>query len=867
MTILTDNSLPRAASAVKLTVCCAVLLPMVAAAQVVIDGASLIPPDPRQRHARFVRFRPGDEQAVTLNPPRFSWPYLKELPPKEKRFPGGMRYTLQIAIDPGFANPEVLVEKTLCNFYNFLPELKGARKWHWRVGYHHQDGALEWSDARSFTIADHAVVWDRSALANLRQRVTGHPRLLFNADSIDDIRRLRETHDLGKEMADYIIARANTIIGRKPYVNFPTHDKKPGKYMALGRDLVVVAFAHVLTRDAKYEGHRERFLGIASWPKGGFSSPEGIVRDKWSTHLTEYLGLFYDWFYHDLHEHERATVRESLEWRIDHTMNNFAWMRRGGTRAFTGSIAVACGSHPYENTMVTLPGALAIYDESEIARRAFDLGLNYIIGITNGMGEDEGWNEGPGYGNGKMKWLMDATCYLSTAIPELHLERNEAYSAYGDFFARITPIAAQHCSFGNRGINERDWCSSRVTNFLRLALLRQDGRFLYNWQQTRRRLKDVTKRIAFSYSPWVDYALLHYHPLPKPRPESDPVKLFPLEGWVTASSAAPSDYDAQKDGVSMTFHCRPRGGHSHSFRNENAFDIHAYGSTITCGGGSTSNQSFFANHTMSHNTVLVGGREQRGARGGVSSRIIAFHRGRDFVYWAGDATPAYAAKTGLTRFIRHVVFVRNAYFVIFDDLALAPGAKPTTFQWLYHVYPAVPIELDNSVCSARYGIGATQVHLQHCAHVDDLTLANRRGVEGMVNPVTGEDLTQMGKWNKDGRRKNPKPLDAHHLWVSHRSPCREMQFLAVIVPYRQNDTAPTVQDLDARAVRVTFRGKTEVIAFQPVPDADVLVNTEAIAKAAGDAVPPGATAEQHSKAKPKAPTPFANETAGPGRCS
>jgi len=126
--------------------------------------------------------------------------------------------------------------------------------------------------------------------------------------------------------------------------------------------------------------------------------------------------------------------------------------------------------------MVTLPGALAICDESPVAAQALELGVHYLIGITNATGEDEAWNEGPGYGNGKMKWLTDATCYLQTAIPELNLPKNEAYRAYGDFFARLTPLGARHSSFGNRGYEERDWTGSRVTNFRRVAMLRAKKR-------------------------------------------------------------------------------------------------------------------------------------------------------------------------------------------------------------------------------------------------------------------------------------------------------------------------------------------------------------------------------------------------------
>jgi hypothetical protein len=286
----------------------------------------------------------------------------------------------------------------------------------------------------------------------------------------------------------------------------------------------------------------------------------------------------------------------------------------------------------------------------------------------------------------------------------------------------------------------------------------------------------------------------------------------------------------------MTFHCRPRGGYSHSFRSENAFDIHAYGQTIAVGGGSTSNQSHFANHTMSHNTVLVNGMEQLAAKAGSSDlfgRIIAFEEGPGYAYWAGDATRAYGEKTGLARFVRHVVFVDGAYFVIFDDLVLADDQPPGTFQWLYHTVPDVPVDFGRERFRLRYGIGDTQVLLQHVAYSEDLALTNYPGAEGMVNPVTGDDLTVSDKWIK-GRpdRKMPKPIAANHLWISHGTPRREMQFLAVIVPFRAGEAEPEVAPVEPLGLRVSFRGEEKTIAFAEQENADIVVKAREIAEEA-----------------------------------
>ncbi|MBD3291379.1 MAG: DUF4962 domain-containing protein, partial [Armatimonadia bacterium] len=661
------------------------------AAPVVLGPETAIPKDPRQVHPRYVGFRPADGQTVDLNPPRMSWPWYPDVLPDDTPA-GDRRFTLQISSDPSFEEPEFVAEGVGVNFYNALPVLEGAQTWYWRVVYDPGTEDQQWSETRSFTIDPNATTWGRSALADPVALLGDHPRMLLGGLSVDELLALRESDERSAELAEHIIGWADRIIEEDWFNDFWADDSADVNYMQRGREMVAVAFAYLLTGDAKYEGFKQNFVTMASWPKGGLASPEKAgANSKWPTHLTEYLGLVYDWFYDEFTAEERAIIRNSLEWRIEHTIWSFAFMRKDGQEMHRGSIAMTCGSHPYENVMVSIPGMIAIADESEIAAEALATSLNYLVGVTTGFGPDEAWNEGPGYGNGKMKWLTDAAWYTHTALPGLGLGRNPAFDAYCDFFARVTPIGAQHCSFGNRGINERDWASSRITNFRRMAMLTGNPVAMQNWLDTRRRLENLTGRTPQPFSPWIDYCLPAYAQEPDPHPEADPVKLFALEGWVTASSAPPSDYDAQQDAVSMVWHCRPRGGYNHSFRSENAFDIHAYGETVACGGGTTSNQEFFANHTMSHNTVLVGGHEQSESKSysvPTIGRVTRFARGDGYVYWAGDATEAYADDQGLGRFVRHVLFVDDAYFVVYDDLTVRDDAEATTFQWLYHVLEA-----------------------------------------------------------------------------------------------------------------------------------------------------------------------------------
>ncbi|HIE52294.1 MAG TPA: DUF4962 domain-containing protein [Armatimonadetes bacterium] len=811
------------------------------ASPVHIDAHALLPDNPRSHYSRFVNFRPADGEVVHLNPPRFSWRYAPHA------WEGGLHtFTFQIAAKPDLREPVVSVT-TPYNFYNTLPVLRGAKRWYWRVGYDVGTPQETWSKVRSFTLAPEAGEWDRSALANPNLAARGHPRILFNRENLPAIRRLKETHPACRAAAEEMRRQADAALQTEWWRNFPSHDREPAPepFLRLAQKLVVVAFAWQLYQDPKYAGVKERAVTLASYPKGGRASPEGAGGESAedSTQITEFLALLFDWLYPVLSEEERRIFIHSLEWRIDHFINNFAWKRRGVVRS--SSLSTQCSSHGFEGSMDTAPAGLALYEHSPLGKECFDLMLNYLIGVTNGFGFDEAWNEGPGYGNSKMKWLLNATLYYDTALPEAHLGRNPYYRAIGDFFCRVTPVGLPHSPWGNGSAREGYYRGNRLANFRKLAFLTGEGRFLRNWRES-------GGKVYASWRPWIEYVLPYYYEEPEETLEEDSVKVFPIAGWVTASSHPPSSRAAFKEAVGIVFQARPRGGYSHSFHSDNSFQIHAYGQQINHGGGSTANKDAYAYHTMSHTTLLVDGLGQAQPSGAplypTYARVVAFQRGEGYVYFAGDATRAYPRQPGnyrrwglplgevyqkralgyLRRFLRHVLFLRNRYFIIFDDLETSPD-QPATFTWLYHILPEEPFQFDPGTFTVNYAVNDVQVKLVHLAQRDQLLLDDRRGLEGMVNPFTGEDYR---KWRKEG------PLCAHNLWISNRRPASQFHFLAVIYPYRSSGPEPVITRVDDWTVRVEWGTEvSDLIHFgtQPPPGATFVVDYRSIGLSCGRA--------------------------------
>jgi hypothetical protein len=428
---------------------------------------------------------------------------------------------------------------------------------------------------------------------------------------------------------------------------------------------------------------------------------------------------------------------------------------------------------------------------------------------------------------------MNATICFDTSLPQANLGRNPFYNRIGEFFRRIIPVGMGHNAWGNQANASRN---NHLAHFRKFAYLTGDGRFLLNWQQY-----GGEKFSTFRH--WIEYVLPAYYDEPKPIPENDTVGLFPIAGWGMAATGPPSSRSTYDSGLGVIFQCRPRGGYGHSFNSDGSFQLHAYGQMLNHGGGSSANRYAYAYHTMSHNTILVDDLGQaQPSRGQVFPTygcIAAFSRGERYVYFAGDATYCYPRTPGkysrwslpldgvyerkalpyLKHFIRHVLFLQDRYFIIYDDLSCL---QPATYTWLYHILPKEPFNFDKSTFTIDYMVGDVNVRLRHIACPDQLSLDNRVGMKAFVNPLTGEDYR---KWRKGDI------LCGNNLWISNTVPAKQWRFLAVIYPAQPGQTMPDIERLDDTAVRVA----DYIISFDPgsayARDASLVVDTAAIAEA------------------------------------
>lgn len=538
-----------------------------------------------------------------------------------------------------------------------------------------------------------------------------------------------------------------------------------------------------------------------------------------------------------------------------------------GSKVYPYSISIAGSSHPYENINYTLPAGLAAYEEGGIFKTTYDLAVHFLAGVNNCFGPDDAWNEGPGYGLSKFKWMVNATCYYDMTLEGAGFGLNPFLSEIGEFFNRVAVLGLPHLSFGNVGIMEPYYLNNRVSSFRKLAHLTSNERFLVSWKGALARLGDIGFSEHRKYSrSWIEYALPLVYGIPDQQGEARAAHLFPDGGWVAASTHCPEELDTYEDSLGIVFHARPRGAFNHAFFGDNSFQIYAFGENITHAGGSTRNGDRYAHHSMSQNVVLVDGLGQAQPNPSkmgnfrkellqpYAARISRFAGNQQTWYWKGEAAGAYVQYpyrysdfwgflgdgdtnpyderdlSYLSRADRHVVFVDGRYFVMLDDLEVSESRPDgSLFSWLYHVLQDVPLIWNPKLQRFSYSVGEVTTIVQHIPRNIPLEYENRQKELGLINPITGEDYNRWVRpielFDKSFTGEYPDKV-THNVWITNQGPLRKMRYLVVIYPYRKSGRPPVITGIDDLTVRVSCGGESETVTFDPpsYPDADVQVD-------------------------------------------
>ena len=517
----------------------------------------------------------------------------------------------------------------------------------------------------------------------------------------EDLSRIRETlKTTRREAWEQLNARADEALGLglpapPTYHTFVGRNRQLMGYVDYFRSfrgyidqgMSVLALAYLLSGDERYGLHAKKLLlEVESWGIGGPMSILSRYGDEPGLSFCRHGQRARDWLDPLFDEDERRRAREMTIARGRQILERLrqadylfrpAESHNGRLIAYLSEYAIVC------------------HGEADDAAEWLDYSLRSLMTFyPHWAGSDGGWAEGIGYA------LAYNTIYLPAleslrAATRLDLYRKRFYRRVRYFFLYCTAPAGEIRPFGDGA--ERGGVGSAGA-----ALLTHHGR-----------------RFDDPASVW--YARRTGHPAmgsdamislitedtvaPEPPTNLPSARLFRGVGWAGLHSAL----DEPRRDTFFLFKSSPYGSVSHSHADQNSFAILKGGHALAIPSGyyapayGMPHHADWTRRTKANNSILVNGDGQVVRKAWASGKIDRFRHQRAITYLRGDATPAYAGK--LTRFRRHVLFLRPGAVLIVDELE-APG--PARFQWLLHALEKMRVAEDTAeVASTRAGASLT----------------------------------------------------------------------------------------------------------------------------------------------------------------
>jgi hypothetical protein len=520
-----------------------------------------------------------------------------------------------------------------------------------------------------------------------------HPRLYLTQTRLVALRS-----KLGQEPYAGLLARlrysADRLVAKGPPA-FREHDSDEEQLWqrGVGNALPTLALVYLLTEDKRYLAATQAWmLASAGYPTWGLNEIDGT--DLAAGHQLFGLALAYDWLYADLDAATRDTVRACLQrrgrqmyeplvrkqlWWSESYLQNHQWIDMTGLAA----------------------AGLALYGEAPDVDGWVLVPLEKAHTVMRSLGADGASHEGVpywGYGIDYLLRFMDlARDLLGTDL----FARNAWFRNTADFrLYSMLPRSAWRpdSDLMNFGDGPRtDWGQP---DFILHKLAAEYREPYAQWLGN-----EVAKDELYGWETcfldllWLDPSVPAEPPARRPtfRHFSDLDLVFMRSSWAGDEAAA-----AFKCGpplghhVLSTYDYDPGAGHVHP--DAGSLLLFAHGDWLLVDDGYARKQ------TDLQNTLVVNGVGQEGEGSSYFSaahlqqekrgaRVLRATHGEGYDYVIGDAAPAYRPEAGLTRFLRHLIYLRPDCWVLVDEVA---ARSPSTFALSYHADFPFVLQADGS---------------------------------------------------------------------------------------------------------------------------------------------------------------------------
>jgi len=795
----------------------AIWLPFVAATHVVMvllatstmgqpGGEKRVPPD-------GLGYQPADGTTVTVNPP-----YFVCVPDEH-----ATRYEWKVEAE---STPSTVAKRWLFSsqFALFTPEITfepGYYRWQCRILSDDQKTTTaSWSRERRFYVPPDAPKCPRPPFELAGKAIPStHPRWLVTADQLG---ALRAPSNMRSSWTIALLQDADRLLSA-PLMKEP-RPWSEGKWNAdewlqYYREIVqaarcteTLAFAALLTRDAKYQAAAKKWLlHLASWDPRG---PTSLCNnDEQAMHIMFACARAYTWLYDVLTEPERARVREMLGTRA---RDAYAHLHHNRTAPYE-----QCPYNSHNGRLWHFLGEVAIVLYGDVPEA--QEWLNYALTIYYGWypiwgGRDGGWAEGMHYFLSYHEYVLPWLWQLEKVM-KLTPALKPFYYRCSEFLLAIAPPGGALNSFGDFSENppseRRAWVAAG------LAALTGDERAHWLAEGVGLREQELT--------PLRYLAAISLGSNAPRLPSPHKLYLFPDTGLVAYhSNLAQPTRDVQ-----WMMRANALGNLSHSHCDQLGIVVAAFGDPLFV---NTGYRDYYGSpfcrewywHTRAHNALLIGGEGQR--RGlGTSASLVRWEENADLTYVIADATPAYGELAKIVQRYGASLEIGDTHvLVVLDDVWTT--ASSVTSLWHTRQRPklsaqAQTVEFETTHCQvlARYfSNGELSLHM-----TDKYTTKPAMPPPGSANAreewhisvtteTTGDKLHRvqiLTLVNILPQQKRATPLS--HVNVSRWGD-------EVILSWQQwQDRKPTFAAMvfDTKEKRVRYESGAEALRLRSLPEA------------------------------------------------
>ncbi len=480
----------------------------------------------------------------------------------------------------------------------------------------------------------------------------------------------------------------------------------------IGNRLPYLAMAYQLTGEQKYlDGAKKWADAIASYPTWGGD------KDLCASHILFGMSTVYDWLYQDLTEAERETYAAKMKYHADILyyllVNSDFWWTDNYHQ-----------NHNYVNTTVIMAAGIALYDVIDNPDDYIQASYDNFTHVLEALPPDGASTEGVSYWSYGCEALLryfaleEDFLGVDRILENAWFQNTSRYRLYASVpgFEEVIQIA-------DVPSHRQDWYGPGY------ILQRLAGKFNDPYSQWLATMVEDARKY-----PRLDWRNMLFYD--ETIPEEPPYG-FPTFGYFEDLGIYTSRGSWENpDAVFLTFKAGPPMGHHaheelllpkgsrHAHTDAGVLLLDAYGQYMIVDNGYS-----YGWLTADHSTITFdGGIGQLGEtenpnglnieeiiENGGTADIVYTDFTDDYEYLVANLTKMYKPELQLTKFIRHIIFIKKKIIVVIDELE----SKIThDIEWRLHINENAIVDLDGRKAIATFPESGTGLVLEDISQND-----------------------------------------------------------------------------------------------------------------------------------------------------